>query len=78
MGLSIDADPDFTTIREVTYALFELASAHNVAPLDASTPPMFTQRILLVDAHGQPTFALMGTGISEVAFANPHVPDIPS
>src|SRR5438552_782184 len=38
-GLSIEADPDRTTIREVTNTLFELASYHNVIALNTATPP---------------------------------------
>jgi hypothetical protein len=37
-GLSVKADPDRTTIREVTNALFELASYHNIVALDPATP----------------------------------------
>jgi hypothetical protein len=35
-GLSVEADPDRVTIREVTHALFELASYHNIVALDAT------------------------------------------
>jgi hypothetical protein len=38
-GLSIEVDPDRTAIREVTNALFELASYHNIVALDGITPP---------------------------------------
>ena len=61
-GLSVEADPDRTTIREVTRALFELASDYNIVALDAITPPLFTQRILLVDSDGRPFSAMMGHG----------------
>src|SRR5689334_17182485 len=53
-GLSIEADPDRTTIRGVTNTLFELASHHNIISLDSATPPLFTQRILLVGKDGRP------------------------
>jgi len=47
-GLSVEADPDRTTIREVAHTLFELASYFNNVTSDGATPPLFTQRILLV------------------------------
>ncbi len=65
-GLSIHADPDRTTIREVTTTLFELASDHNIIALDATTPPLFTQRILLLDTNGRPFCAMLGAGIGDV------------
>ena len=65
-GLSVEADPDRTTIREVTNALFELASYHNIVALDGATPPLFTQRILLVGADGRPFSAMMGTAVGDV------------
>jgi hypothetical protein len=65
-GLSIDADPDRTTIREVTNTLFELASYHNIIALDATTPPLFTQRILLLDTDGRPFHAMLGVGVGDV------------
>ena len=33
-GQSVEADPDRTTIREVTNALFKVASYHNIVALD--------------------------------------------
>ncbi|MFD8497296.1 hypothetical protein [Amycolatopsis sp. NPDC059657] len=71
-GLSVEADPDRTTIREVTHTLFELASYHNIVALDATTPPLFTQRILLMDADGVPFSALVGTGIGDVEPLSQH------
>lgn len=65
-GLSVEADPDRTTIREVTNTLFELASDYNIATLDAAVPPLFTQRIVLVDSDGQPFSAMMGAGVGDV------------
>ncbi|MGH3677973.1 MAG: hypothetical protein ACRDU5_20015 [Mycobacterium sp.] len=65
-GLSPRTDPDRTTIREVTNALFELASDHNIIALDAATPPLFTQRILLLDTDGQPFHGLVGHGCGVV------------
>jgi hypothetical protein len=65
-GLSAEADPDRTTIREVTNALFELASYHNIVALDGATPPLFTQRILLVGTDGRPFSAMMGAAVGEV------------
>ena len=70
-GLSIEADPDRTTIREVTSALFELASYHNIVALDGTTPPLFTQRILLVDADGQPFSAMIGAAVGDVEPVTP-------
>jgi hypothetical protein len=65
-GLSVEADPDRTTIREVTHALFQLGSDHNIVALDGTTPPLFTQRILLVDTDGRPFSAMTGAGIGDV------------
>jgi hypothetical protein len=69
-GLSVETDPDRTTIREVTNTLFELASDHNIISLDGS-PPLFTQRILLVDAKGQPFAAMLGAGVGDVETVTP-------
>lgn len=71
-GLSVDADPDRTTIREVTHTLFELGSHHNIVALDATTPPLFTQRILLVDTDGHPFSAMVGAGVGDVESVTPH------
>jgi hypothetical protein len=65
-GLSVEADPDRTTIREVTNALFELASYHNIVALDSATPPLFTQRILLVGTDGRPFSAMLGAAVGDV------------
>lgn len=70
-GLSVEADPDRTTIREVTHALFELASYHNIVALDATTPPLFTQRILLVDSDGRPFSAMIGAAVGDVEAVTP-------
>lgn len=70
-GLSVEADPDRATIREVTSALFELASDHNIVALDATTPPLFTQRILLVDSDGRPFSAMIGAGVGDVEPVTP-------
>lgn len=70
-GLSVEADPDRTTIREVTHALFELASYYNIVALDATTPPLFTQRILLIGSDGQPFSAMIGSGVGDVASVTP-------
>lgn len=63
-GLSPHTDPDRTTIREVTYALFELASYYNIVTLDAALP-VFTQRILLLDPDGRAFHALVGAAVGE-------------
>lgn len=76
-GLSVEADPDRTTIREVTNALFELASDYNIVALDAATPPLFTQRILLVDSDGRPFSAMMGTGLGDVGTVTPQRNQLP-
>jgi hypothetical protein len=65
-GLSVEADPDRTTIREVTNTLFELASYFNIVALDGATPPLFTQRILLIDPDGRPFSAMMGAAVGDV------------
>jgi hypothetical protein len=70
-GLSVEADLDRTIIREVTHALFELASYHNIVALDATTPPLFTQRILLVDSDGRPFSAMVGSGVGDVDSVTP-------
>jgi len=66
-GLSVETDPDRTTIREVMNTLFELASDHNIIPLDPdpTSPPLFTQHIVLVDPHGHPFAAKIGAGMGE-------------
>lgn len=65
-GLAIEDDPDRTTIREVIVALFELASYHNIAPLDGGAVPLFTVRILLLDEDGCPFSGLIGTAVGDV------------
>jgi hypothetical protein len=65
-GLSVEADPDRTTIREVANTLFELASYFNIVALDGATPPLFTQRILLVGADGYPFSAMVGAAVGDV------------
>ncbi|MEC3974952.1 hypothetical protein [Amycolatopsis sp. H20-H5] len=70
-GLSIEADPDHTTSRDVMNTLFELASYHNIIALDATTPPLFTQRILLVGTDGHPFAAMMGAGVGDVEPVTP-------
>jgi hypothetical protein len=65
-GLSVEADPDRTTIRAVTNALFELASYHNIVALDPATPPLFTQRILLIGTDGRPFSAMIGAAVGDV------------
>ena len=70
-GLSVEADPDRTTIREVTNTLFELASYHNIVDLDATTPPLFTQRILFIDTNGRPFSAMIGAGVGDVQTVTP-------
>lgn len=65
-GLSVEADPDRTTIREVTRTLFELASYHNIVALDGVTPPLFTQRILLVGTDGRAFSAMVGAAVGDV------------
>ena len=65
-GLSVEADPNRTTIREVTNTLFEIASYYNIIGLDAAVPPLFTQRILLVGSDGRPFSAMIGAGVGDV------------
>ncbi|EWC64498.1 hypothetical protein UO65_0105 [Actinokineospora spheciospongiae] len=64
-GLSVETDPDRTTIRDVMNTLFELASDHNIITLDPTSPPLFTQHIVLVDPHGYPFAAKIGAGMGE-------------
>jgi len=64
-GLSVETDPDRTASREVMNTLFELASDHNIVTLDATSPPLFTQRIVLIDPNGQPFAAKVGAGMGE-------------
>ncbi len=65
-GLSVEADPDRTTIREVANTLFELASYFNIVALDDATPPLFTQRILLLGTDGRPFSAMVGAAVGDV------------
>jgi hypothetical protein len=71
-GLSVEADPDRTTIREVTNTLFEIASYYNLIGLDAAVPPLFTQRILLVGNDGRPFSAMIGAGVGDVETMTQH------
>ena len=64
-GLAPDDDPDRTEARNVLHTLFQLASFHNIVPLDESTPPLFTVRIVLLDRHDRPFAALVGAGMGE-------------
>ena len=64
-GLCPDDDPDRTEARSVLATLFQLASFHNIVPLDESTPPLFTMRIVLLDRHDRPFAALVGAGMGE-------------
>jgi hypothetical protein len=65
-GLSVEDDPDRTTTREVLNSLFELASLYNIVALDAHTPPLFTQRILLIGPDGRPFAAMIGSAAGDV------------
>ncbi|WP_263249590.1 hypothetical protein [Saccharopolyspora rosea] len=47
------------------HTLFELASFHNIIPLDSRTPPLFTVRILLLDRADSPFAALIGAGMGD-------------
>lgn len=42
-----------------------MVSRHNIVALDAVTPPLFTQHIVLVDSFGQPFAAMVGAGVGE-------------
>lgn len=64
-GLSVQTDPDRTISRTVMNTLFELASDHNIITLDTASPPLFTQRIVLVNHHGRPFAAKVGAGMGE-------------
>jgi hypothetical protein len=43
-----------------------MASYHNIVALDGTTPPLFTQRILLVGTDGRPFSAMVGTAAGDV------------
>lgn len=60
-----DTIPDKAATRTVMTALFELVSRRNIIALDAVTPPLFTQHIVLVDSFGQPFAAMVGAGVGE-------------
>lgn len=64
-GLIPDEDPDRVVARGVLHQLFELASFHNVVPIQTRTPPLFTLRILLLDRAEQPFAALIGAGMGD-------------
>lgn len=70
-GLSVPADPHRTTIREITNKLFALASDYNIATLDTTTPPLFTQRILIMNSGGQPVSAMLGACVGDVETLTP-------
>lgn len=65
-GLSPHDDPARTQIRAVMNVLFELASFHNIVVLDDHTPPLFTQRILLIGTDGLPFAGLVGAAVGDV------------
>ncbi len=48
-----------------------MASYHNIVALDGATPPLFTQRILLVGTDGRPFSAMMGAAVGEVESFTP-------
>lgn len=75
-GLSIDADSDRTTSRDVLRAVFELASDHNIVSLDGTTPPLFTQRILLIGPDGRPFAAMVGAAIGDVEKVTPKLNEL--
>jgi hypothetical protein len=50
-----------------------VASDHNIIVLDATTPPLFTQRMLLVDGDGQPFSAMIGAGVGDVEPVTPQL-----
>jgi hypothetical protein len=56
-GQSHDRSGDDCALRMV--------SSHNIIALDAVTPPLFTQHILLVNSFGQPFAAMVGAGVGE-------------
>lgn len=41
-------------------ALFDLASRYNVVPLDPLVPPLFQQRVVLMDSDGREVLTLVG------------------
>jgi hypothetical protein len=43
-----------------------LASCFNIVALDGETPPLFTQRILLVGVDGRPISAMVGVAVGDV------------
>jgi hypothetical protein len=43
-----------------------LASYFNIVSLDGATPPLFTQRILLLDTDGRPFSAMVGAAVGDV------------
>jgi hypothetical protein len=43
-----------------------MASYHNIVALDGTTPPLFTQRILLVGADGHPFSAMIGAAVGDI------------
>jgi hypothetical protein len=65
-GLSPHTDPDRTKIRTVMNVLFELGSFHNIVVLDDHTPPLFTQRILLIGTDGLPVAGLIGAAVGDI------------
>lgn len=65
-GLSPEDGPDRIQAHAVLQTLFELASFHNIVPLDSTVAPLFTQRILLLDHQQRPFAALVGAGLGDV------------
>ena len=65
-GLSAEDDPTGSASRHVLNSLFELASLYNIVGLDTHIPPLFTQRILLIEPDGRPFAAMIGSAVGNV------------
>src|SRR5437899_2489512 len=59
-GLSPADDPDRTETVTALCTVFELASHANVVDITGAVAPLFTSRILAVDATGVPYAGLIG------------------
>lgn len=59
-GLGRDAGTCLASLLRMAGALFDLASRYNVVPLDPLVPPLFQQRVVLMDSGGREVLSLVG------------------
>jgi hypothetical protein len=68
IGLSPETDPDRVATMSALRAVFEITSHANIIDVTGAVAPLFTNRILAVDAAGVPYAGLIGAGIGDIHF----------